>query len=173
MTWPHAPSKIVTGPGLYIITAGTYHKEHHFSTADRLNFLQDALFSTAIETEWNLEAWAIFSNHYHVVGRTEREHGVRELTSRLHGKTAQHINRLDNESGRKVWYRCRDTRITHEKSYIARLAYVHNNPLKHLGIHPDNYPYCSYHWFKTKSDRSFFETVMSLKTDVVNVYDDY
>jgi hypothetical protein len=60
MPWPHAPSKIVKGPGLVIITAGTYHKEHHFRGNERLAVLQDTLFEAALETGWELQAWALF-----------------------------------------------------------------------------------------------------------------
>lgn len=84
-----------------------------------------------------------------------------------------HLNELDDAPGRMVWYRCWDTHITHEKSYLARLAYVHKNPAKHLDVEPENYPFCSAHWFMTLADRSFYETVMSFKVDRVNVIDDF
>ena len=173
MPWPHAPSKIVKCPGLVIITAGTYQKEHHFRGNERLSVLQDTLFEAAVETGWELQAWALFSNHYHLVGINSESDGVKNLTSRLHGRTAQFVNRLDGIQGRKVWYRCRDTHITNEKSYLARLAYVHNNPRKHLGIMPEEYPFCSMNWFRTKADRAFYETVMSFPYDSVSVDDDF
>ncbi len=173
MSWPHAPSKIVKGPGLCIVTAGTYHKEHNFKGEDRLKLLQDTLFEVALETGWELQAWAVFSNHYHLVGISPGDDGVRRLSKFIHARSALHINRLDNQLGRKVWYRCRDTHLTNEKSYLARLAYVHNNPRKHLNVMPENYPYCSMHWFKTKADRAFYETVMSFPYDGVSIEDDF
>ena len=173
MSWPHAPSKIVNGPSLIIITAGTYHKEHHFRAHDRLTFLQDSLFEVAHETGWELQAWGKFSNHYHMVGICSESDGVKNFTKRLHARSAQHINRLDEEPGRKVWYRCRDTHLTNEKSYLARLAYVHNNPRKQLGIMPEDYPFGSMHWFKTNADRAFFETVMSFPFDSISIDDDF
>ncbi|MBS1701333.1 MAG: transposase [Armatimonadetes bacterium] len=173
MNWPHAPSKIVCGPGLYIITAGTYQKHHHFSSDDRLRVLQQSLFSVALEVGWELQAWALFSNHYHLVGICNQEDGVRRLTSKLHGATGQYLNKLEGTPGRKVWYRCRDTLLTNEKSYMARLAYVHNNSMKHLKVPPEQYEFCSMHWFKTKADRPFYETVMSFPTDSISIDDDY
>jgi putative transposase len=84
------------------------------------------------------------------------------------------VNKLDGAAGRAVWYRCWDTRLTYEKSYLARLAYVHTNPVKH-GLVADarEYRWCSAAWFAEKSERAFYETVMSFKTDRVNVYDDF
>ena len=173
MSWPHAPSKIVKGPGLCIITSGTYHKEHHFKGKGRLEFLQQTLFEAAIETGWELQAWAIFSNHYHLVGISPDPDGVRRITKLVHGRSSLHVNKLDETQGRKVWYRCRDTQLTSEKSYLARLAYVHNNPRKHLGISPHEYPFCSLHWFKTNADPPFYETVMSFPYDQISIEDDY
>ena len=173
MSWPHAPSKIVKGPGLVIVTASTYQKEHHFRGNERLAILQDMLFEAALETGWELQAWALFANHYHLVGINVEQDGIRSLTARLHGRSAQYLNKLEDQPGRKVWYRCRDTHITNEKSYLARLAYVHNNPSKHLEILPENYPFCSMHWFKTNADRAFYETVMSFPYDSVSVEDDF
>lgn len=49
----------------------------------------------------------------------------------LHEKTAKWINRLENAVGRKVWHNFWETRLTYEKSYLARLNYVHQNPVKH------------------------------------------
>ena len=173
MSWPHAPSKIVKGPGIYIITAGTYHKQHHFMGSDRLKVLEATLFETALETGWELQAWALFSNHYHLVGFCQNDDGVRLLTSKLHGATSQYLNKLEHAPGRKVWYRCRDTKLTHEKSYLARLNYVHNNSRKHLNIPPEDFPFCSMHWFKTNADRSFYETVMSFPSDDISIDDDF
>jgi putative transposase len=173
MSWPHAPSKIVKGPGIYIITAGTYHKQHLFNTPAKLKKLEQSLFEKALETNWELQAWALFSNHYHLVGFCQDEDGIRKLTSRLHGTTAQYLNEVDETPGRKVWYRCRDTNLTNEKSYLARLNYVHNNSRKHLNIPAVNYPFCSMRWFKTKADRAFYETVISFPSDDISIEDDF
>jgi putative transposase len=60
----------------------------------------------------------------------------------LHEKTAKWINRLDNTPGRKVWHNFRETRLTYEKSYLARLNYVHRNPVKHkLVLVANQYPW--------------------------------
>jgi len=163
MSWPHAPSKIVKGPGMHIITSGTYQKAHLFDNSEKLKCLEEILFETALRTGWELQAWALFSNHYHLVGFCPTDHGA----------SAQYLNKLDNTPGRKVWYRCRDTMLTNEKSYLARLNYVHTNSRKHLNIAPENYPYCSMHWFNLRADRSFFETVMSFPSNDISIEDDF
>jgi putative transposase len=49
----------------------------------------------------------------------------------LHFETACHVNRLDQRTDRNVWFNYGETRLTYEKSYLARLSYVHRNAVKH------------------------------------------
>ena len=49
----------------------------------------------------------------------------------LHTRTASWVNRLDKTSSRKVWHNFWETKLTYQKSYLARLNYVHQNPVKH------------------------------------------
>ncbi len=108
-SWPHAPSKSVKEPGTYFVTAGTYLKAHRFRGDERLQLLQTVIFETCLEFEFELQAWAIFSNHYHLVGFSPGDQGVKKLTEKIHGVSARELNRMDNEVGRRVWYNMRDT----------------------------------------------------------------
>lgn len=121
--------------GTYFVTAGTYEKAHFFRGAERLAVLHRGLLKVSRDFGWNLEAWAVFSNHYHFVGRSPEDQpdarNLRDALSVLHSKTAGWINRIENNSGRQVWFNFRDTGLTHQKSYLARLNYVHQNPVKH------------------------------------------
>ncbi|AIE85225.1 hypothetical protein OP10G_1857 [Fimbriimonas ginsengisoli Gsoil 348] len=124
---------------------------------------------------WQVQAWAVFSNHYHFVGFSPDEGLQREeLTQRIHRNSARAVNALDGVQGRQVWYRCWDTRLTYEKSYLARLAYVHSNPVKHgLVADASTYRWCSARWFRENTEDPFFRTVMSFKTDNISIYDDF
>ncbi|HSI64638.1 MAG TPA: hypothetical protein VLE43_16035, partial [Candidatus Saccharimonadia bacterium] len=57
-----------------MLTAGTYLKEHFFCGEKRLNHLHDSLLKAAIDHGWQLEAWAVFANHYHFVARRLPSH---------------------------------------------------------------------------------------------------
>jgi putative transposase len=174
-TWPHAPSKEIVCPGQYIVTAGTYGKIHHFHGESRLTYLHDSLLESAEALGWRLEAWAVFPNHYHFVGTSpDSAEAVHALTKRVHMATAHFANVEDGTRGRTVWYRSWDTLLTFEKSYLARLAYVHQNPVKHgLVAQAVEYPWCSAAWFSKSAPKAFVETVLSFKTDKVNVIDDF
>jgi putative transposase len=68
--WPHAPTHQISQAGTYFVTAATYLKAHYFSTPQRLSVLQRGLLGLAQDYQWRLEAWAIFSNHYHFIGHS-------------------------------------------------------------------------------------------------------
>ena len=174
-SWPHAPSRSVTEPGTYILTSATYHKEHLFADRECLDHLTDTILETALEHGWQLQAWAIFPNHYHLVGFSDRaDTNPRNLAKAIHGRTGQWLNKRDGCQGRMVWYRTWDTHLTYERSYLARLRYVHENAVKHrLVAQAENYPWCSAKWFEDRGERPFVKTVMSFPIDGVKVVDDF
>jgi putative transposase len=175
LDWPHAPLHRISAHGTYIVTAATYHKEHHFRGAERLDHLQERLLSLARETGWQLEAWAVFSNHYHFVAHAgPGAEDLKAWVQRLHGATSRHVNLLDRREGREVWYNFWDTRLTYEASYLARLAYVHQNPVKH-GLVPAarDYRWCSAGWFERTATRAQVKVLSRFKTDKVHVEDDF
>ncbi|MFT5468370.1 MAG: putative transposase [Verrucomicrobiales bacterium] len=176
--WPHAPVHRLSEAGTYIVTAGTYLKAHRFGSRKRLRFLHDQLLATARKYEWRLEAWAVFSNHYHWVGHSpegdESAESLKTMASELHTRTAAFVNQLDNAAGRKVWHNFRETQLTYEKSYLARLNYVHQNAVKHGLVSVANqYPWCSAGWFERTATDAQVGTIYGFKTDQLQVYDEY
>jgi len=176
--WPHAPPHRLAENGTYFVTAGCYHRQHFFRSAARLKVLHRGLLTVARDFGWQPEAWAVFSNHYHFVAHApETEQNAESLPAmlgRLHEKTAKWVNSLDNKPGRKVWHNFRETRLTYERSYLARLNYTHHNAAHHrLVAVGRSYPWCSAAWFERSATPSQVKTVFSFKTDELNVYDDY
>ncbi len=176
--WPHAPTHQLSQRGTYFITASTYLKEHFFNDAKRLGVLQRGILRLCHEYSWRLEAWAVFSNHYHFVGHSpendEKAKTLSPMLKRLHAKTAAWVNRLDGAAGREVWHNFWDTRLTFQRSYLARLNYVHQNPVKHRLVPVANaYPWCSAGWFERTAPEAVVKCIYRFKIDAVNVEDDY
>jgi putative transposase len=173
--WPHAPVHQLTEQGAYIVTAGTYQKRHHFASGDRLQLLHDQLLSLAARYGWQLQAWAVFSNHYHFVALSPEEVGsLREFLQHLHSETARGVNRLDGARERRVWFTYWDTHLTYQRSYLARLRYVHENAVHHgLVQNAVDYAWCSARWFEATANPAFFQVVSSFKTDRLAVRDDF
>jgi putative transposase len=174
-TWPHAPVHKLTEHGVYFVTAGTLHKQRLFGDAMRLDLLEGKLLKLAVQYRWQIEAWAVFSNHYHFVARGCPEStNLGKYLKHLHADTARELNRLDGKAGRQVWFNFRDTKLTFEKSYLARLNYVHQNAVKHgLAQVANQYRWCSAAWFERIATPSMVQTIYSFKSDTVNVEDDY
>jgi putative transposase len=90
----------------------------------------------------------------------------------LHEKTSKWINRLDGTPRRKVWFNFWETRLTFDRSYRARLNYVHQNAVKHRLVSVANkYPWCSAGWFERTAPAGQVRSLYSLKTDHVRVRD--
>ena len=115
------------------------------------------------------------SNHYHFVAVTPDEpKSLRDLVAKLHAQTARRLNEWDRTPGRRVWYQFYDSHITYERSYFARLKYVHENPVHHgLIAAASNYRWCSAAWFEREAGSAFQKTIASFRIDQVNVMDPY
>jgi putative transposase len=92
----------------------------------------------------------------------------------LHTRTAGRINQLDNTPGRKDWHNFWDTKLSYEKSYLARLNYVHQNAVKH-GLVPvaNQYPWCSARWFEGVASAAMVRSIYRFKIDALNLRDDF
>ena len=175
VSWPHAPPHWICERGLYIVTCGTYRKQHVLNTPGKLTLVRNLLFELAQKYGWQLQAWAIMSNHYHFVASSPDDPtSLKKMLSTLHTLSARDLNRIDVMSGRRVWYNYYDTRITYEKSWLARLKYVHHNPVHHDVVqNAELYEWCFAAWFAREGSNAFVKTVNSFKIDQVKVYDEY
>ena len=98
--WPHSPVHRLAEAGAYRVTCGTYMKQHQFQSSERLRLLCETLQRLAAKYGWNLQAWAVFSNHYHWVGLSPQDPvTLRTLVSELHTETSTALNEADHTPG--------------------------------------------------------------------------
>jgi len=173
--WPHAPVHKLSENGVYFVTGATLYKKRLFTDAPRLDLLESKLLNLASQYRWQIEAWAVFPNHDHLVARGNPDsENLGKYLKHLHSDTARELNRLDHAAGRKVWYNFRETKLTFETSYLARLNYTHQNAVKHHLVPVANqYKWCSAAWFERVATPAMVQTIYSFKTDEVQVEDDY
>ena len=173
--WPHAPVHKLSENGVYFVTGATLYKERLFHEASRLDLLEGKLLSLASQYRWQIEAWAVLANHYHLVARGNPDsENLGKYLRHLHSDTARVLNRLDGAEGRKVWHNFRDTKLTFEPSYLARLNYTHQNAVKHALVPVANqYKWCSAAWFERVATPAMVQTIYSVKTEEVQVDDDF
>ena len=173
--WPHAPIHRLDSDGVYMITGATLHKKLLFSSAQKLTLLENEILTLAQLYCWQLEAWAVFMNHYHLIARGKpNAHRLDRYLKHVHCNSARELNVLDHAVGREVWYNFWETKLTYERSYLARLNYVHQNPVKHGFVTIANqYEWCSAAWLERTVSPASVKTIYSFKTDKLRIHDDY
>ena len=176
--WPHAPLHRLSEAGTFIVTAGTYGKAKLYADGERLAGLHNGLLKYAAKYGWQLDAWAVFSNHYHFVGHSPENapdaSSLAAFLKHFHGRASAWLNRMDGAPRRTVWHNYWESRLTFEKSYFARLNYVHQNPVRHGLVSVANqYPWCSAGWFERTASPAMVKTIYGFKIDHVSVVDDF
>jgi putative transposase len=174
--WPHAPPHWTFEPGIYFVTASTYHREQIFNTPESLDTVRDCLLESGPAHGWSVKAWVILSNHYHILAGSPDESGqtLRAWLREFHRRAAVSVNELAGCPGRRVWMNFRESRITHHTSYLARLNYIHQNPVRHRLVPvASSYRWSSARWFESNASPGFVRSVERFNTDKVQVWDDF
>jgi len=173
MDWPHAPLHRTDDPGWYFITAGTYLKQHFLRDGNRRGTMIELMHEFAPRHGLDLQYWTVLSNHYHIIVGAEETADIPTYIRKLHSKSSHEFNESDRISGRKVWYQYRDTYLRDEKSYLARVNYIHQNAVKHGIVRvAENYRWSSARVFEELVGKAFAEQVRRLKTDKLDIPDD-
>jgi putative transposase len=169
LSWPHAPVHRLTEHGIYFVTAATLHHAHHFRSKARLEVLQRGLLAMCAQSEWRLEAWAVFSNHYHFVAESPgTAESLPVMLGTLHEKLSKWVNKLDAAPGRQVWHNYWETKLEEQPTYFAWLNYTHQNAVRHgLVKVAKDYPWCSASWFEQHTSPAMVKSIYRFKTDKI------
>ncbi len=169
--WPHAPPHRLADAGVYFVTARTRDQQPLLHSPDRRDWFQRTLFQLADEFGWRLEAWAVLSNHYHLVAHSPAGDAtsLAPFLRKLHSLTTRYLNELDQTPGRsRLWHNYRETHLTLQRGYLARLSYVHQNAVHHgLVALPSHWPWCSAAAFKQMATPAWVKTIASFKFDQI------
>jgi putative transposase len=174
-TYLHNPPHYFLPNAMYMVTGAIVNKQNLLLENSRKEFLLQTLFERANLLGWGLQAWTVLHNHYHFIAQAPEDAStLPTLIRQFHSITAIELNKRDETPGRQVWQNYWDTCLTYEKSYLARLHYVHMNPVKHgLVDNPMEYPFCSYRWFTEEGDDDLKSKVFNQSIDRVKVEDDF
>jgi putative transposase len=116
----------------------------------------DALFEQFTVLGMDIRAWAVLSNHYHLLVQVIDFDALGGIFRSVHGPTARQWNLEDDALGRKVWYRFADRAIRSEGHYYTTLNYIHYNPVKHGGVQsPYDWAESSVHWYREHHGRDW------------------
>lgn len=158
-----------------MVTGATYLKTPVFVTSEHLHIQRECALSTLEEDGWNVHAYVFFANHYHVLIHKEQgNEEVGKTIGKIHRRSATAANKMDKTQGRKVWHQYWETEITNERAYLARIKYIHENPVWHGIVSSARlYEWSSLSWFEQTVPKSFLETVEGFNIDRVKVKDDF
>lgn len=171
LDWPHAPPHRLAEAGVYFVTARMTEREPLLSDAETKDWFQAALFEAMEEHHWTLEAWAVLSNHYHFVAHSPSGTAdtLASMLKKLHSLSTKKLNRRDGRPGRtRLWQNFREKRLTLQRSYLARLHYVHQNAVHHGLVRVgSDWPWCSAAAFKAAVTPAWLKTISSFRYDEI------
>ena len=127
------------------------------------------------ESSTQLIAWAILSNHYHLVIGLRDPFLLPDIIRKIHSKSSVELNKTEKRAGRKIWQNYWDRCIRDEKDYFCKLNYVHFNPVKHgYTEDPSEYRFSSYGlYLKRLGSEELERMVTKYPADQLYRQDDY
>jgi putative transposase len=177
--WPKIPSRKLYEKGTFVVTGGTAKKAYLFDTPEKLDGAIKILFRLATEFKWQLEAWSLLSNHYHLLISSRTPENLDAFVTAFHNQTAEMLNSMDSIEKRKVWSDYSLNKILMQAAHYAFLNYVHHNPVKHnLTSDAANYRWCSAAWFTAINDEEYVTKIKSFSSksfgiNNVTIVDDF
>jgi putative transposase len=128
----HSPPHLFREAGCYLITAANFEHQAVMAAPERRTEFQQLLLDAFYEINAEVIAWAVLSNHYHILVNVETLEAVSCTLHHLHGFTSHKWNREDGQTGkRKVWYHFFDRMMRNETHLYQTFNYIHYNPVKH------------------------------------------
>lgn len=139
---PRAGRKIADSGYYHVILKGDGGMDLFDADADRQKFLKmpDGILEAS---RLRLIAWCLMSNHVHML----LEDTEQELSACMHRLTtayAMYFNKRAQRHGSVFQERIFSVPIKTDRQLIACVLYIHDNPLKGMGVHPSCYRWCSY-----------------------------
>ncbi len=123
-TYPHTPAHLFESNSIYMVTGGTYKKRDLLRGEKPKLRWYTSLVKACQQYNWQILAWVILDNHYHIMLEAPEEAGTLvNLIRDLHRIKGLWIKRKISiaKEVKKVWYNYWDTCITYERSFLARL----------------------------------------------------
>jgi putative transposase len=142
----HRPLHAYGNEAIYWITAATLNHAPLLRGEERLRYFVDELVAAA--ERWNVEliAWTVMEHHYHAILSLKQGADLPRFLGRLHGRTAIHVNRLDQQPGRQVWRQYWDVFLQTEGDLWSRVNYIWRNPVRHgFCSVPEEWPWTNLH----------------------------
>ncbi len=152
----HHPKHYYLNDTVYFITAHIYQKKTHLSDPRNKELLLNIFRKILDEFNFQLLAWVILDNHYHIQFKTKSGDDLVKAMRRIHINCAYSLNKLEKKEGRKLFQNFWDTCIRNKDEFYRYFNYIHYNPVKH-GIVEEmsEYPFSSFHYWQEQKGKSW------------------
>lgn len=116
------------GAVYHIISRGNYRKDL-FSINKTAKAFENTIFQAVERCGWNLYAYVIMSNHYHLALETPEPNLVAGMQW-LQGTFATRFNRFHGELGHVFQGRYKSLIVKPDRSLLGLIDYIHLNPVR-------------------------------------------
>ncbi|MDP2683602.1 MAG: transposase [bacterium] len=136
----------------YFLTSRTLRRAKLFDTDKKKKILLDVIFRAIQKFNYDMVAWVVLSNHYHILLKVKNADQLPKLVGNIHTNSSRLLNINDNFPGRKIWWNYWDKCIRDDSDFWKHFNYIHHNPIKHgYANSMQEYLYSSYNsWIKKK-----------------------
>lgn len=134
--------------GYYHITLRGNGRQNLFEEDEDRTAFMDAVRSSFTRCKISLIAWCLMDNHVHLIVDDPHDR-MSEALQVATSVYAMYFNRRFGHTGHVFEGRYGSVPIHSDEQLLAAVRYVHDNPLKGMGIAPESYPWCSYSEYAT------------------------
>ena len=156
--------RILSENGTYhVMMRGNERKNLFHDPKDKQRFIE-TLFAKKEETGFLIYAYCLMDNHVHLSVRDGRE-GLATMMKRINASYAYYFNQKYHRVGHLFQDRFKSEPIEDDRSLLAVIRYIHNNPVKAgLVEKPEQYRWSSYasYLFPHKPEAKMVETAFIL-----------
>lgn len=141
---PRRPRLTLAGAPIHLVQRGVDRQACFFTSEDR-GFYLELLAEHALETGCEVHAFALMTNHVHLLLTPREDDGPSRLMQQLGQRFVRALNRAYGRTGTLWEGRFRSTVATDEAYVLNCYRYIEMNPVR-AGIvdHPRAYPWSSH-----------------------------
>ena len=141
---PRKPRIVLPGHPVHIIQRGN-NRSATFYADDDYRFYLDVLAQAKEESQCDIHAYVLMTNHVHILATPTIETGISHMVQSIGRRYVRYINHTYKRTGTLWEGRFKHSLIQDNFYYLICSRYIELNPVRAGMVEqPDNYPWSSY-----------------------------
>lgn len=139
----------------HVMNRGLSHRTI-FESREDIQYFLDCLGRSVRRNEIEIHAFAILSNHFHLLLRVRKSGGfLSHSMGEVQSQYVKRFNRMRRRDGPLFRGRFKSCKITSNTHWLSVLRYIDLNPVTaRIVVRPELYQFCSAHFYCNDSDES-------------------